>query len=136
MLTIPRGVKITALLLIIICGIQIVGPLFIMAKMASKPGISSALIILISISVSILPAIGLASGVGLMRLKPWALNCVLGFSKISIAFYGVGVVLHFLLDSSPRGSGVIFLIAYGCTLPFWSLYYFSQPHIKVLFAPK
>ena len=135
-MTIPRGTKITAILLIVISGLQIVGPLFIMAKMVSEPGISSGLIILISIFVSILPAIGLASGVGVMCLKPWALNCVLGFSKISIAFYGVGVLLHFLLDSSPRGSDVFFVIAYGCTLPLWSLYYFTQPYVKVLFAPK
>jgi hypothetical protein len=132
-----RGIKTTAILLIFICGIQIVGLLFVMAKMASKTGHGTGLIIIPFIMVgSILPVIGLVSGVGLMSIKPWALKYVLGFSKMSIALYGFGVVLHIFFDSSSRISDVIFFIAYGCTLPLWCLYYLTRPHIESLFTSK
>jgi hypothetical protein len=60
---------------------------------------------------------GLVSGVSLMKLKSWSLNIVLLFSKISIVFYGIGVAFGVLLENSSRVFAIIFVLAYGCTLP-------------------
>jgi len=44
-------------------------------------------------------------------------NIVLLFSKISIVFYGIGVAFGVLLENSSRVFAIIFVLAYGCTLP-------------------
>jgi len=138
-LTKPRGIKITAIFLIIIGCIQIISLLLIMTKMASKisPG-SGAIIFSLIILGSVLPAMGLVSGIGLIRLKTWARKVTLIFSTLSIVLYGLGVASSIALGGSSRNSGfaLVFVLAYGCALPLWSLFYFTRPHIRVLFASK
>ena len=132
----PGGVKITAILLIIICGIQIVS-LLLMTKMASNigPG-SGAVISSIIIFGSIMPLLGLASGFGLLGMKTWARKFTIIFSITAIAFIGPIIAISYALDSRYSGFDLIFVVAYSLSLPVWSLYYFTRPHIKVLFAPK
>ncbi|MFH1078773.1 MAG: hypothetical protein V1766_00685 [Pseudomonadota bacterium] len=133
----PGGVKITAILLIIICGFQIVSLLLIMTKVASNvaPG-PGAVISSIIIFGSIIPLLGLASGIGLLGMKIWARKFTIIFSITSIAVIGPVIAVSYTLDSRHYGLDLFFLVAYSLSLPVWSLYYFTRQHIKVLFAPK
>jgi hypothetical protein len=63
---------------------------------------------------------------------------VLIFSILSIVLYGLVVAISIPLEGTARNSGFapVFVLAYGCALPLWSLFYFTRPHIRVLFASK
>jgi|GEM_PF-6236820 len=134
----PRGIKITSVLLIIICIIQILFLFLAVKKISSISGDSMHnvfwLFNTITILGAILPIMGVAAGIGLIRLKIWARKLALIFAIVSIVLYGFGA----LISLASRGSGFafIFFLAFGCALPIWSLYYFTRPHIKILFAPQ
>ena len=138
-MAIPRGVKITAILLIVICGIQFLTFFLFGVGTAIKKGAgANTSIFSLFFMWSILPAMGLVSGIGLLRLITWARKLVLIFSTLSIVFYGLSIPISYTLMGSLTSSifNIIFTLTYGCGLPLWSLYYFTRPHIKVLFATK
>jgi len=76
-----------------------------------------------------LPLSGFVSGISLLGKKNWARKIAVIFSMVAIAFY---VQSFFIYNDRIIRVGIALLLP----LPVWSLYYFTQPHIKVLFAQK
>jgi len=87
------------------------------------------------LSVSILPAIGFVSGIGLIRLKTWARMLAFIFSTSSIILLGLSFTILIAFKGS-LGSEEIISLAYLLALPFWLQYYFTRPHIESLFVSK
>ena len=134
----PRGIKITSILLIIICIIQILFLFLAVKKISSISGDSMRnvfwLLNTITLLGAILPVMGVVAGIGLIQLKKWARKLALIFAVVSVVLYGFGALISLAFRGS--GSAFIFFLAFGCALPIWSLYYFTRPHIKILFTPQ
>ena len=124
----PRGIKITAILLIIFCGFQIISFILAIPKIAIYPSAVPA-IIFYSFLYLILSLLGFVSGFGLLGIRNWARKIVVIFSMVTIA----GIL--FLTAISNEGF-MVFICIFSSLLPVWLLYYFTRPHIKVLFALK
>jgi len=122
------GVKITSILLILYCTIQLA---FVSSLASFKV---DALIISLIFLGSILPLFGLISGIGLLGMRTWARDKVILFSKICLVFYGCGIPLSCVLEGSSNRSVItaIFLLGYFLSLPIWCLYYLSKPRILLL----
>lgn len=125
----PRGIKITAILSIIIYGYQIIPFIFMGMPMITGSSYNAATIIFLSFSFFIIPLLGFVSGIGLLGMKNWARKIAVIFSMVAIAFYSQ---CFFIYNDGFIRFGIVLLLS----LPVWSLYYFTQPHIKLSFAQK
>jgi hypothetical protein len=125
----PIGIKLTSILLILYCGIQLVS-LLLLSRHMSNAGIKFFIIL-----DSILPLMGLVSAIGLFFMSVWGRNAVVLFSQISIAFYGISIPLSCVLEgfSSSLVIPAFFLLVYLLSLPIWCSYYLSSPPIAILF---
>jgi hypothetical protein len=134
----PRGIKVTSILLIIICIVQILYFLPVVKIISSISDISMGnvfwLLNTITILWTMLSAMGIVAGIGLIQMKKWARKVVLIFAVMSVALYGFGALIS--LGFRGLGFGFVIILVFGWALPIWSLYYFTRPHITIWFATK
>ncbi len=136
--TAPKGIKITAILFILVSVIEIATML---AESVSNGSLlppdqpfASALVLFVELA-------GLAAGIGLLRMKNWARRLVLiyslatvllSFSATSILIMAVKSGKYTYTFSAPDAVEAACYLA----LAVWSLYYLRRPRIKGLFVPK
>ena len=134
---VPRGLKITAILLIVMCGVQLLGWNIMLAVAAYKlhTNFGDAVIYSSSIFGSILPLLGLIAGIGILLRKPWSKTMALVFSVIAILLYGTVFAIIFTTDPTWRYSihVILFPVAFLLGLPIWTLGYLTRPRIRALF---
>lgn len=134
---VPRGLKITGILLVVICGVQLLGWNIMLAVAAYKlhTNFGDAVIYSSSIFGSILPLMGLIAGIGILLRKRWSNTMALVFSVIAILLYGTVFTIIFTTDPTWRYSIhiILFPVAFLLGLPIWTLGYLTRPRIRVLF---
>lgn len=133
----PRGLKITGILLVVICGVQLLGWNIMLAVAAYKlhTNFGDAVIYSSSIFGSIIPLLGLIAGIGILLRKPWSKTLAIVFAVIAILLYGTVLAIIFTTDPTWRYSihVILFPIAFLLGLPIWTLGYLTRPRIRALF---
>ena len=136
--TLPVGIKITGIALVVLCGLQIIGWNVMMVIAASKlrTSITDFVIYSTGIMGSLTPLLGVVAGVGVLLMKSWGRTTGVIFSAIAIILYGSGFALAIFLDGTIRHSisSVIAPITVLLGLPIWTIYYFTRERIKTVFS--
>lgn len=135
---VPRGIKITAILLIVLCGLQLIIWNTMLVVAADKLGTTLGDFVIYTSMIfgSLTPTIGLAAGIGVLMMKRWARTLALVFSVIAILLYGAAFSLALYGDDTWMQSAhvLIFPVGYLIGLPVWTLIYLSRKKIKMLFT--
>lgn len=133
----PKGIKYTGMALIALCGLQVISwnVIMVMAASALKTNIGDFVIYSSCIFGSIVPVLGVITGIGVYNLKAWGKTMSLLFSIISILLYSIAFALVSYNDPAWRYSLhiVVFPGLYLLGLPIWSLYYFTRPQTRQWF---
>ena len=135
---VPKGIKITAILLIVLCGLQLIGWNTMLVVAADKLGTTLCDFVIYSTMIfgSLTPFLGLAAGIGVLMMKRWGRTLALVFSVIAVLLYGAAFSLALYGDETWRQSVhvIIFPVGFLIGLPLWTLIYLSRKKVRMLFT--
>ena len=136
----PKGIKITAILLIVLCALQLIVWNVMLVVATERLGTKLTDVVIYSSMIfgSILPFMGLAAGYGLLFLKGWGRTLAIAFSVLALLLYGSAISMALYLDGTWRDSAhaVIFPFGYLIGLPAWTLFYLTRKSIKSVFTQR
>jgi len=134
----PTGIRITAILFILISVIEIASMLIESVSNGSllppDQPYAAALVLFVELA-------GLAAGIGLMRMKNWARRLVLIYSiaTVLLTFSATSILIMAVKSGkytyTLSGPDAVETACY-LALAVWSIYYLRRPAVKGLFVPK
>ena len=137
---IPKGIKITAILLIVLCGFQLIVWNAMLVVASERLGTNLADFVIYSSMIfgSILPFMGVTAGVGILLLKGWGRTMAIVFSVLALMLYGTAISMALYTDNTWRQSAHLILFPFGYLLglPIWTLYYLTRKQIKLAFSKR